>query len=170
MKVVCAKVNVAIGVLSVNLTMWTRGWYLCSELNRIFTHQISTVFNSLITRPPPLRQRSIVMLVSVCLYVCISQKPYGRASLNFLCASRLCPQFRPLLVVLHYNALCTSGFVDNVMFLHTGCYYIAANAIFGKLDSLASEEVTQYLIKSECYLWLPCLHFVFHLTLTVMLF
>jgi len=81
-----------------------------------------------IITPPPIgerTQRSVVMTVSVCLYVCLS-----------VCLS-VCPRAYPqnYMSDLHRNvtyargsvllwwrcdALCTSGFMDDVMFVRDG--------------------------------------------------
>ena len=79
--------------------------------------QQSHALRSVVT---PTGERSIVMGVSVCLCVCvclsaiISSELHGRSSPNFcacFCACYLWPLFGPSVA-----ALCTSGFVDDVIF------------------------------------------------------
>jgi len=58
----------------------------------------------------PVGMRSTVITVSVCLFVCLSQKPHVKISPNF------CTCYRSL--VLRWwqcDTLCTSGFVDDVI-------------------------------------------------------
>ena len=55
--------------------------------------------------------RRIVMHVSVCIWVIISQKPYIRASQNYLHVVRCRGSF-----LLCRNMLCNCSFVDDVMF------------------------------------------------------
>ena len=59
--------------------------------------------------------QNIVMSMSVCLFACITQKPHGQTTKFFVhvaCGSILLSQ--------HCNTLCTSGFMDDVMFAYHG--------------------------------------------------
>jgi len=87
--------------------------------------RIYTCLRGIIT-PPPIAERSIVMIASVCLcYLClsaiISSEPHVRSSPSFLC-------MLPMAVALSSSGgvvimLRISGFVDDVIFAHwlIGC-------------------------------------------------
>ena len=66
--------------------------------------------------------RSIAIRVSVCLYVCMYVRlfVYPLAHLNIYCSHG------SILLRRQRNMLCTSGFVDDVMFSHNGPYGVRA--------------------------------------------
>ena len=68
----------------------------------------------------PIRERSIVMSVSVCLCVCmsaiISSELHVRYSSKFLCVLPIA--VGSVVLWRRSDALCTSGFMDDVMFSH----------------------------------------------------
>ena len=68
----------------------------------------------------------IVVKVFVCLITCISQKPHVLTSLNFLYVT-----YGHGLVILwqQCSSLCTSGFVDDVMYSHKFPMYSPEGAI-----------------------------------------
>ena len=66
--------------------------------------------------PPPIAERSIVMSVYVCLCVCLPACPqelHVRSSPSFLC-------MLPMAVARSTSGdmLCTSGFMDDIIFAH----------------------------------------------------
>jgi len=61
--------------------------------------------------------QSIAIFVSVCLSACISQKRHVQTSCHFL---YITCGLGSVLLSRQYNTLCTSGFVDDVTFSHTG--------------------------------------------------
>jgi len=58
---------------------------------------------------------------SVCLSARICPKPHSRTSSNFLCML-IASARGSVLLWQHCDTLCTSGFVDDVMFSHNGPY------------------------------------------------
>ena len=82
-------------------------------LNELF---IDVLVRVVVVTSPPGRVRSIVMSVSVRMFSCVTRKPHGRTTPAFVHAvCEVWPWLGSLL-----TALCTSGFVDNVIFLHNG--------------------------------------------------
>jgi len=81
-----------------------------------------TFCNLLLVTSPPAAVRSIAMGTSVCLFVCLfalinNQQPHGQTSPIFV---RVAYGRCSILRWWRCNALCTSGFVDAVIFSHKG--------------------------------------------------
>ena len=90
-------------------------------------HQLT---RELLITPPPIAQRSIVMSVSVCLSVCLSVCGFVCVCLSAIISSDLHVRSSPVgFVHVTYgrgsvllwrcsDMLCTSGFMDDVIFAH----------------------------------------------------
>ena len=90
-------------------------------------HQLT---GELLITPPPIAQRSIVMSVSVCLSVCLSVCGFVCVCLSAIISSDLHVRSSPIRFVhVTYgrgsvllwrcsDMLCTSGFMDDVIFAH----------------------------------------------------
>ena len=96
--------------------------YLCQRIDLYTGRQSKRPQMKIIFTPPPIGKRSIVMSVSVCLSVCLSVFVCPRSYLRN-CTSDLHHIFVPVTygrgsVLLFLHTLCTSGFMDDVIFAH----------------------------------------------------
>jgi len=146
-------------------------WRVVSCTDFKFTVHVDSLHNCSghIFHSPTRGVRSILMNACVCLSVClsarISLKPNGRISPNFY-ACWMWPWLGPCQVALRY--VCTSGFVDGVMFSHSGlmarhgvCSYISERLhwiqpYFAQRLKPASIELCTGVMYCICYLLFPC--------------
>jgi len=75
------------------------------------------------------------------LSACISQKSHGQASWNFLCISQ---SHGSVFLWQHCNMLCTSGFLDDIMFSDNGAYVVYSKA-YGQGMSVSRRQCRERL-------------------------
>jgi len=101
--------------------------------HHLYSLQMNTVFIAIFIMLLQINVMSMHVCLFVHLSVCLSQKPHGLKFTEFLCT----------LPVGRCDMLCTSGFVDDVMFSHNGLYAASCAHAF-----LSSESVTAKTIAS----------------------